>query len=175
MSKHLKTVVGTWIGLLSFLVLIPGFEMRGLAMGLIIGGWPFLLISWHSMHPVFVGLVMLVLSGLTVCIFAWCMDKAKLSGKWWVFIGALIIIGAGFLSRNNISYEQWKRTPSVSAAMESPEANYQPSRADFNNQVIVPKALTGCMLGFYVATGICFTYAAAVLLIRRYLLNQVQL
>ncbi|MFZ2656522.1 MAG: hypothetical protein WAX69_16435 [Victivallales bacterium] len=164
MLKHRITFVGSWMALIIALVIFPGFETRGLAMGLIIGCWPFVLFG-HSENmlnnPLIVYLVMFVLSGATVYLCAWFMDKAGLTTKIWVLLLLSIIAGASFYAIDDFDFEDWERSPAVSAAMESPELNYQPTRTEFNREIVIPKTISGGLLGLYMASGIGFLCSIA--------------
>ena len=182
-ANHRITFIGTWITLIIVLVVFPGFETRGLAMGLIIGYfigyWPFMLSMHffeHSLHPLIIYFIMFILSGATVGLCAWFMDKANMAKNIWMLLIFSIIVGAAFFAMDGPNFEGWKRTPAIAAAIESPEVNYQPSHWDFNKQIVIPKTIGGGLLGLYITTGVGFLCSIAILLRRkRYLMRQKQM
>jgi len=175
MYKHRIAFFSAWAILIIALFILPGFEGRGLAMGLIIGYWPAvisrqILESQHH-HQLLFLLMLLILSGTTVFLCAWLMDKAKTTKRIWALPFLSIIIGSVFFATVGLSFEYWKRTPEVSAAMESPEVSYKPTYCDFNKTIVIPRTLAGGLLGFYIATGIC-ALASAIVLKRNYKQNK---
>jgi hypothetical protein len=167
MHKHRITFIGVWLAFTIALFIVPGFEMRGLAMGMIIGYWPAaiseqLCESQHH-YPFIFLLMMVILSGTTVGLLAWFLDKARMTKKIWLLLGFLIIVGSSLFPAHRLSFEDWKRIPAVSQSMESPEVNYQPSRWDFSKEIVIPRALVGGLWGLYGTTGICALCAVAVL------------
>lgn len=154
------------------LVAFPGFETRGLVMGLIIGWWPFPLlgplIGDTVLRASIVYPTIFLLSGVTVGLCAWVMDRASLTKKAWLLLLFSIIAGAAVIyALNDYGFEDWKRSPAVSAAMNSPEVSYEPTRWDFDEVIVIPKMLAGGMWGLYVATALSFLYSIAVILLRK--------
>ena len=175
MFKHRIVFIGAWIALVIALFIVPGFEAKGLVMGLMIGGWPFLFLSEHLLDELIVILIMFVLSGATVGFCAWFMDRVNMTEKTWVLLIALMIAGAAFLSMDSLSFEGWKSLPAIEAAMESPEVNYQPTRLDYDKQIVIPRALAGGLMGLYMTAGIGCLCAIAILLRRHCLMRQKQI
>ncbi|MDF7800367.1 hypothetical protein P4C99_12895 [Pontiellaceae bacterium B1224] len=145
--------LGTWTTLVTALFIYPGFEIRGLAMGLIIGCGPVLLFSQgYYQHPFIQLLAMFLISGLFVLLCAWLMDKAKI--RWaTIFLTAFMLAGAAWCASRHISFETWKHTPAISAAIESPEVSYRPTRWDFNKTIVIPQTIAGALWGLYLAAG----------------------
>jgi len=155
--KHRVSIVGIWLTITIALVAFPGFEMRGLAMGLIIGYWPFALLApmledaVHQ-HWIIVYLGMFLLSAAEVIAGAWMMDAARLSKRVWIIVLFAVAVGALVIhAAYPLGFEDWKNTPAVSAAMNSPELNYEPTRWDFYKASKIPKTLAGGLLGLYAA------------------------
>ena len=172
MLKHRVTFIGVWIALVVALFVFPGFEIRGLAMGLAIGYWPFMIIGESSINPLIIFLVMFVLSGTTVGLFAWLMDSASMTKNMWMLLAFSIIVGGAYFAMDDFDFEAWKRTPAIAAAMESPEVNYQPTRVDFYKTIVMPKTIAGGLWGLYTATAVCFLYSTVILLSRKYCLTR---
>jgi hypothetical protein len=171
--KHRLVFVGAWLLILVALLVYPGFEVKGLVWGLIIGYWPFVLGGdfveslAFALGPLSL-FFMLVLSGLEVGVCAWLMDKSRLSKFVWIALLVAIPFGFVFFSRGHISYDDWKRTPAVYAAMESPEINYQPTRSDYNEQIVLPRTIAGGMWGLYFTAALGAVWALGLMLLRRY-------
>jgi hypothetical protein len=173
MFRHRLVFVGAWLAITIALVAFPGFEARGLARGLIIGWWPFA--GLHSMlghavylHPLVELLVMFLLSGASVGMCAWLLDAACLSKRVWIALLVGVIVGAAAsYASNSYRFEDWKRSPAVSAAMESPEVNYQPAPWDYHKTVVIPRTLAGGLWGLYVAGAAGFLFSAAMIVFRK--------
>jgi hypothetical protein len=173
MFKHRAAFVGAWLAITIALVAFPGFETRGLAMGLIIGWWPFALLEpviGDAVHtdPLIVYLVMFLLSGATVGICAWLVDAARLTKRVWIAL--LLAVAAGAIAAyalNDFGFEDWKNSPAVSAAMNSPEVSYEPTRWDFDQAIVIPKTLVGGLWGLYVAAALGFLCSVAVIVFRK--------
>lgn len=148
--------IGTWLMLTIALLVFPGFEVRGLAWGMIIGYGPALLSnriyeSQHAHPTVFISM-MIIFSGITVSFFSWLMDKSRTSKKIFPFLYCTMVLFAGYFAFSGIDYEEWQRTPAIAAAMESPEVNYEPTRWDYWDLIMVPKLLAGGLIGLYVVS-----------------------
>ena len=170
--KHRIVFTGIWILFAAAVIVFPGFEVRGFAAGMIIGGWPAMISariaqSQHH-HPFILLLMMLILSGTTVGFLAWFLDKARMPKTIWIVLGLTIVLGAFVCDSQGLNYEQWQRTPSVSQAMESPEVNYQPSLWDFTKQIVIPRRLVGGLWGLYGIEAVSALCSVAILL-KRYL------
>jgi len=135
------------------LFFFPGFEARGLAIGMIIGVWPALfserIAESQHYHPLIFLLMMVVLSGLTVFLFAWLMDKARISKKILPFLYLTMILFGCYFAFSGINYKQWQGTTAIAIDMASPEAHYKATRQDFRNTIIIPKLLAGGLVGLY--------------------------
>jgi hypothetical protein len=171
--KHRVAIVGTWLAITIALVAFPGFETRGLAMGLAIGYWPFVLLApmlgdvVHQ-HPIVVYLGMFLLSAAEVGAGAWMMDAARLSKRAWTVVLLAVAFGAlAVHAAYPYGFEDWRSTPAVSAAMESPELNYEPTRWDFYKASVIPKTLAGGLLGLYAAVLVGFVCSGTLIALRR--------
>jgi hypothetical protein len=174
MFKHRIAFVGAWLALTIALAAFPGFETRGLAMGLIIGWWPFALLDFmigdaiHHLHPGVAYAVMFVFSGAAVAACAWVLDKARLSKRVWIVLLLAVTVGPFAVHAvNGFGFEDWKNTPAVSAAMNSPELNYEPTRWDFYKDSVIPRTLVAGMWGLYAAATLGCLYSAAVIIFRK--------
>ena len=175
MFRHRLVFVGTWLAITIALVAFPGFEIRGLAMGLIIGWWPFTILPpviKHAldMHPLIELLVMFLLSGASVGACAWLVDAARLRKRVWIALFLAVVVGAVAAyayASNSYRFEDWKNSPEVSAAMESPEVNYQPTRWHYYRGLVIPRTLVGGLWGLYAAAAVGFLYSSAVILFRK--------
>ena len=165
---HRIVFTGVWVFFAAALIVFPGFEVRGFAAGMIIGGWPALISariseSQHH-HPFIFLLMMLILSGATVALLAWLLDRARMPRIIWIALGVSIVLGASVVGSQGLNYEQWQGTPSVSQAMESPEVSYQPSLWDFTKQSVIPRGLAGGLWGLYGIEAVCALCSLAILL-----------
>jgi hypothetical protein len=171
MYKHRITFTGSWLILTLALILFPGFECRGFFMGQIISCWPVMVVSqyFNGLLRCENGLIISLptLSGLTVFLCSWLIDKAKISWKIQLLLLLSIFGGAWFSATPAISYSAWQNTPAISAAMESPEVNYQPTHRDFYESIVVPRILAGGMIGLYITTTLITLIANGVLLKRK--------
>jgi hypothetical protein len=171
MRKHRTTFMSVWLAFTLALFLFPGFEMRGLATGMIIGHWPALISTqiyqsqYH--HPFILLAMMIILSGATVFLIAWLLDKARMTSKIWILLGVSIVIGSTYLAVNVLSYKQWKSTPIVSAAMESPEVQYLPTYNDYYKEIVIPLTLAGGLWGMYGIMAVLALCSIAILLKRK--------
>jgi hypothetical protein len=166
--KHRKVFIGVWLVAALALIAFPGFEVRGFAAGMIIGWWPAMMSArlWESQyhHPFILFLMMLVLSGTTVGLLAWFLDRAHMPKTIWIVLGVSIVFGASVINYRGIDYKQWQGTPAVSEAMEA--ANYQPSRWDFSRQLVIPRSVVGGLWGLYGTEAVC-ALCSVVILVRR--------
>jgi len=167
MLKHRITFLGVWMAFAIALSLFP----RDLAIGMIIGGWPAAISKpiYESQfhHPYMCLLLMVVLSGTTVGLLAWLLDRAGMPKRIWILLGLSIAVGSAVFAATGLSFEGWKNTQDVMLAMGSPEVDYQPSRWDFTKRIIIPQTLVGGLWGLYGITGICALWAGAALVNRR--------
>jgi hypothetical protein len=160
--KNRITFMGLWLAMLVGLMVLPGFEARGLAAGVIIGYWPALLFrKLYEFDVLMLFLIMPLLSGATVFLCAWLIDKADGGAGGRILLIGGIMVSATYFSLDGIDYEQWQRTPAIQQAMASPEVDYQPTRSDFNKAIVLPRALAGGMFGLYLAAGLCVLAAIA--------------
>jgi len=142
-------------------------------MGLIIGWWPFGVLEPMAggaghIHPLIEFLVMFLLSGTAVGICAWLVDIARLSKRVWIALLLAVAVGAiATCALNSFDFEDWKNSPAVSAAMESPEVNYRPTQWDFYKAIVIPKTLAGGLWGLYAAAAVGCLYSAAVIVLRK--------
>lgn len=176
MAKHRIVFTGAWMALILALMTFPGFEARGLLLGLVIGWWPFLLLKSLIANSQDVEamafLTAIILSGTTVGLSAWVMDRAGLTKKAWLVLLVSIIGGsAAICALADFSFDDWMRSPAVSAAMESPELSYVPTRGEYNESIVIPLLLAGGMLGLYAATALSFSYSIVLLRMRRHSQN----
>jgi len=181
MYKHRIAFTGAWIILVIALFVLPGFEIKCLMAGFIIGWWPFLIIGlligdnvYHHSILILIFIVgSFLLSGGTVYFCAWIMDRAGLTKKAWIVLIVSIIAGVALIyALLNHDFEQWKRSPEGSAVMESPALNHEPTRRGFYKIIVIPRMLLGGMCGLYGATVLNVIYASAVIILRKRRLNR---
>ncbi|MCK4564156.1 MAG: hypothetical protein KAU94_05755 [Verrucomicrobia bacterium] len=169
-TLHRKVIICLWLALIAMLLAFPGFEVRGLAAGLIIGYWPLALsqqlLELSHRHTLAPFILMFVLSGATVGLCAWLMDIAEMKKKVLPTLACGIISGAAFLGMNGINFMEWQRIPAIQEAIHSPEVSYQPNLWDFNKTIVIPRTLAGGLWGLYVSVGAC-GLCAIVILLRR--------
>ncbi len=171
MLRHRLVFVGAWLAITTALVAFPGFEIRGLAMGLIIGWWPFAILpsvikDALDMHPLIELLVMFLLSGASVGACAWLVDAARLRKRVWITLLLAVVVGAAATyASNSHGFEDWKNSPEISAAVES--VNYQPTRWHYYRSLVIPRTLAGGLWGLYAAAAVGFSYSAAVIFFRK--------
>jgi len=167
--KHRIVFMGVWLVFAMALFIFPGFEVRGLAIGMIIGVWPcllsdFILESQHA-HPIILLGMMILLSGVTVGLLSWILDKAQMPRTIWIVLGVSMLAAAIYFNVGGLTYQQWQGTPAVSQAMEA--VNYQATRWDFSKQIIIPRTLAGGLWGLYGILGLCAVGSVAILLKRK--------
>jgi hypothetical protein len=167
MYKHRITFMGVWMAFFVALLVFPGFEVKGLALGMIIGYWPALISqriyqSQHY-HPFIFLLMMIVLSGTTVGLLAWLIDKAQMTKRIWILLGISILVSGAVFANIGLSYEEWKASSAVQM-MESSGANDQPNRGEFNIKILIPRTLAGGLWGLYGVTGLGALCSVALLL-----------
>ncbi|MBU8901762.1 MAG: hypothetical protein KOO69_03395 [Victivallales bacterium] len=156
--------VGLWILFTALLYILPGFEIRGLAIGLIIGsiiGYiPFIIleqlgITQHS-HPFVILIAVFIFSGTYVVLLSWLIDKLKVFNRPHVIILAVcVLLSCITISSLGYSYEGWRGSSIVQQAVESPEVKYQATRWEYRKNIAIPKALAGCQVGLYIALLAC--------------------
>jgi len=176
MYKNRIVYGGLWLLGVVFLFFMPGFEGCGLGMGVLIGAIPLyglaLLLSLFGVAPgndwAILGLlVMIVSSGCIVALAAWMMDRSRRFALYCVLLALGIPIGVGYAVSHGFDYEGWKNSTPVQQAMESPEVNYQPTRADYNREIAIPRAVAGGLLGLYLAAAAGGFLACGTLLKRK--------
>jgi len=163
---------GLWLLGVILLLFLPGFECRGLAMGMLVGHLPFIGLALFGIrpeyqHPLFTLLSMALLSGGFVALAAWVMDRSRRFALYCVLLALGIPVGVGYTVSRGFDYEGWKHSAPVQQAMESPEVNYQPTRADYNREIAIPRAVAGGLLGLYLAAAAGGLLACTMLLKRR--------
>jgi hypothetical protein len=82
MYKNRIMYGGLWLFGVVFLFFMPGFEARGLAMGMLVGYLPFLGLAQFGIelehrHPFFVLFAMFIFSGGFVALMSWMMDRRR--------------------------------------------------------------------------------------------------
>ena len=165
MKQNRLFVLVTWSALLIGLLIYPGTNCRFLFSGNVVGYWPFALLGERG--DVATLLTTFALSAGEVAICAWVMDRARLTRKVWGVCPPILIAGAITIGTlHDYDFEAWKLSPSVCAAMASPELHYEPTRGDFNRAIAIPRILAGGMWGLYAATALCAVYSAATILLR---------
>lgn len=169
--KHRIVFTGIWVLFAAALIVFHGFEVRGFAAGMIVGYWPALISARiyesQGYHPFIFLLMMMILSGTTVGLLAWLLDKVRMPKTIWIALGVSIVLGAAVLNFRGLNYEQWQATPAVAQAMESPEVSYKPTRWDFRKEIVIPRTLVGGLWGLYGIVGACSLCSVAILLKRR--------
>ncbi|HUW84439.1 MAG TPA: hypothetical protein VMZ31_16765 [Phycisphaerae bacterium] len=173
MYKHRVAFVGVWLLGAIALLLYPGFECRGLVMGLIIGYWPIyllgalvgdaVLLTWDIII-----FSMFLLSGAEVGLCAWIMDKAKIGRKVWLGLLFTIIVGGNIAFNVHADkFDSYKASPWVMAAEGSPELNYEFTLSDFYRICLIPNMIVGGLIGLYLTTAVSGLYAIGILVFRR--------
>ena len=161
MFKHRIAFVGAWlligIGLLAY----PGFEARGVFAGMVMGVWPFLLLG--PVHKAITLMGALLLSGVTVWLCGWSADAARLSKQTWIVLLVAVAAGATVsYGVNDYSFEDWKNSPAISAAMEAGELKYEPTLREYHESVTIPGILMGAMWGLYLIAAASFVCSIVV-------------
>ena len=158
--KHRLVFLSVWLLIIIGLCIYPGWECKALIFGLIFS-YPFVLpFALLCEDPRVIVLLMFIISAIEVGFCAWLMDKCNISKKIWAVLLFSIIAGVGVIyTLNDYGFEDWKRSPEVSAAMESPEVSYNPTHSDFNKEILIPKMLAGGMWGLYLTAVSGFLYA----------------
>lgn len=158
MHKHRLVFIGMWLSGVIVLLIYPGFECRGFAMGLIIGYWPFALCG--ECGDTITLLSMLILSAIEIGLCAWIMDKRNITKKVWAGLLFAIIAGVSIAyCLNADKFDAYKTSQWVVAAENSPELNYEFTLSDFNNIYLIPNMIVGGVIGLYLATAFSFLYA----------------
>ena len=166
MYKHRLVFIGVWLLGVIALLIYPGFEARGFAMGLIIGCWPFAICG--ECGPVITLLSMLILSAIEIGLCAWIMDKRNITKKVWAGLLFAIIVGVSITyCLNADKFDTYKTSQWVVAAENSPELNYEFTLSDFNNIYLIPHMIVGGMTGLYLATAFSFLYAIGISIFKR--------
>jgi len=165
MYKHRLVFIGVWLFGVIALLIYPGFEARGLAMGLIIGYWPFAIFGEYT--PKITLLSMFILSAIEIGLCAWIVDKRNITEKVWAGLLFAIIAGVSIAYYLNADkFDTYKACQWVTAAENTPELNYEFTRSEFNNINLIPKMIVGGMKGLYLATAFSFLYALGVTVAR---------
>lgn len=163
MIRNRIIFIGTWLAFAIALFVFPGFEVRGLAWGMIVGYWPVLLLEHicdgSNFNPFVILLIMIILSGVTVTFFAWLMDKSRISKKVVPLLYCTMVALACYFAFSGTDYEEWQRIPAIAAAMESSEVNYEPTRWDFRKSIVIPGVLAGGLMGLYIVSGLGAVFA----------------
>ena len=161
-----------WLVGAILLWMFPGFEMRGFALGMSAGYLPLLGLAQFGIRlehewPLLTLFLMVLLSGAFVALAAWTMDRSHGKiGVPAVLLAAGMLLGVGCGSLGG-SYEAWVNSPPVQQAMASPEINYEPTRADYRQQIVIPRLLGGVMAGLYLAAAVGGVVGCGTLLLRR--------
>ena len=166
MYKHRLVFIGVWLLGVIALLIYPGFEARGFAMGLIIGYWPFAICG--ECGATITLLSMLILSAIEIGLCAWIMDKRNITKKVWAGLLFAIIVGvsiAYFLNADK--FDTYKTSQWVVAAENTPELNYEFTLSDFNNIYLIPNMIVGGMIGLYLATAFSFLYAIGISIFKK--------
>lgn len=169
MYKHRVAFVGVWLLGAIALLLYPGFESRGLVMGLIIGYWPIYLLgaligdavlpAWDLIIP-----SMFLLSAAEVGFCAWLMDKAKIDRTVWLGLLVTIVVGGTIAFNLHAGeFDSYKASPWVMAAEGSPELNYEFTLSEFYRICLIPNMIVGGLLGLYLTAAVSGLYGAGVL------------
>lgn len=163
---------GLWLPGVILLFFMPGFEARGLVLGTWIGYLPFVgLIPFgirlEFRYPLFTLLSMALLSGGFVALAAWVMDRSRRIVLYCVLLALAVPAGIGFTVSRGYDYEGWRRSALVQQAMATPETNYHGTRADYNREIAIPRAVAGGLLGLYLAAAAGGFLACGTLLKRK--------
>lgn len=167
MYKHRLVFIGVWLLGVIALLIYPGFEARGLAIGLIIGYWPFAICG--QCGDIITLFSMFILSAIEIGLCAWIMDKCNITEKVWAVLLFAIIAGVGIAHFLNADkFDTYKTCQWVTAAENSPELNYEFTRSEFNRIYLIPKMIVGGMIGLYLATAFSFLYAIGISISKRH-------
>lgn len=162
-----------WLVGVILLWILPGFEMRGMALGMSAGYLPLLGLAQFGIRvehewPLLTLFLMVFLSGIFVALAAWVMDRCRgRVGVSAVLLAAGVLLGVGCGNLGG-SYEAWVNSPPVQQAMASPEIDYEPTRADYRRQIVIPRLLGGAMAGLYLAAAVGGVAGCGTLLLRRF-------
>lgn len=162
-----------WLAGAFLLWRFPGFEMRGFTLGTIAGYLPLLGLAQFGIRPehewpLLTLFLMVLLSGAFVALAAWVMDRGRGKiGVSAVLLAAGVLLGVSCGSLGG-SYEAWVNSPPVQQAMASPEINFEPTRAAYRRQVVIPRLLGGAMAGLYLAAAVGGVVGCGTLLLRRF-------
>ena len=162
-----------WLVGVILLWILPGFEMRGMALGMSAGYLPLLGLAQFGIRvehewPLLTLFLMVFLSGIFVALAAWVMDRCRgRVGVSAVLLAAGVLLGVGCGNLGG-SYEAWVNSPPVQQAMASPEIDYEPTRADYRRQIVIPRLLGGGMAGLYLAAAVGGVAGCGTLLLRRF-------
>ena len=166
-SAKTKIFIVIWLVAVVSLFCFPGFEARALTSGLIIGFWPFMLLgqSIYNIHPLALYAAVFVACGLIVGLCAWVMEKADVTRRIWRLLTVAIIAGScvGFL--DGISFDEWKRFPTIEQATE--HSGVEPARWEFARSIQIPNILVGGLQGFYLASAIGLLWSLALMTRKR--------
>ncbi len=156
--KHRNQTVfcGVWLLLVLGLIVMPGFETRGLALGLIAGYLPLMVFHRFGfvpehIHPLAVYVWMFLSSGAMVWLGGYLMDK---SGKFKVYLWLLaiaVLAGMLFFALHGYQYNEWKHSGLVQQRMEL-DPSFVASYWDYCRHVAIPRLLAGCLWGVYTAS-----------------------
>lgn len=163
---------GLWLPGVILLFFMPGFECRGLVLGTWIGYLPFMGlvpfgIRLEYQHPLFTILSMAFLSGGFVALTAWAMDRSRRFALHCVLLALAIPVGVWFTTSRCADYERWRNSALVQQAIAATETNYHGTRADYNREIIIPIAVAGGLLGLYLAAAAGGILACGTLLKRK--------
>ena len=163
---HRFVFAATWLLGIIALIFYPGFEIKGLVRGLIIGYWPFALCG--ECGDTITLLSMFILSAIEVGLCAWVMDKCNIAKNIWVGLLFAIIAGVSIAYYLNADqFDTYKTSQWVVAAENTPELNYEFTISDFNNIYLIPNMIVGGMIGLYLATAFSFLYSIGISIFKK--------
>ena len=159
---HRFVFAATWLLGVIALIFYPGFEIKGLVFGLVIGYWPFALFG--ECGDAITLLSMFLLSAIEVGLCAWIMDKYNVTKKIWAVLLFSIIAGVVIIYYSSADYYDTWRFSTISLVV--PEG-YDLTVSDFNNLYLIPKMIGGGMIGLYLATAFSFLYAIGISIFKK--------
>ena len=163
---HRFVFAATWLLGIIALIFYPGFEIKGLVFGLVIGYWPFALCG--ECGDTITLLSMFILSAIEVGLCAWVMDKCNIAKKIWVGLLFAIIAGVSIAYYLNADqFDAYKTSQWVVAAENTPELNYEFTLSDFNELYLIPQVIVGGMIGLYLTSALGFLYAMGMILFKK--------
>ncbi len=154
MRKNRYLFIGLWLLFITLLIFFPGFECRGLAIGLWVGVFPLMCFAYGlsiNIYPLFFFIMAFIFSGLYVVLFSWILDKFKWYSRSGVALLCIIVVfSAIYTNSKGYSYDDWRKSSIVSAAVHDSSINYNASREEFAKLILIPRLIAGAQIGLYI-------------------------